>query len=53
MNIENSKGFGKTRVEWSIDSSTDETATELNAAIREAVEDVRTGSSERSEEDGA
>lgn len=43
MNVENSRGFGKTRVEWSIESSSDETATTLNEAIREAVEAVERG----------
>jgi hypothetical protein len=46
MRIENDRGFGKTRVEWAVESETDETATALNAAIHEAIESVAVGDSE-------
>jgi len=43
MKVENSRGFGKTSVRWSVESASDETATALNEAIREAVEAVEKG----------
>jgi hypothetical protein len=49
MRVENDRGFGKTRVEWSVESETDETATTLNAAIREAIESVAVGDYEVSD----
>ena len=45
MKIDDSKGFGKTRVEWTIDGP-DETAIELHHEIRDAIQSIRDGDDE-------
>jgi len=42
MKLDNMHGFGNTRVEWSIDSSSDEMAVKLNQAIQDAIDEVKT-----------